>query len=90
MPLDKSLNPVDVLSLIQDVEQWHFIGAKDEILPLKVLHTAYGITNVMSFESEASGVQKYSKKNITVMTYPEFGHHCCWDGEWERILKVIQ
>lgn len=74
-PMSGSMNPSDIASQISQIEQFHFIGQEDEIVPAE-------ITRSFLNKSGASRKQK-------MIMVPRFSHECCWHLDWmERISKV--
>lgn len=70
-PLTGSLNPADAADALQRVRQWHFVGARDEVIPPAI--------------AAAYARRFTSRQGLTVLTEPGFDHHCCWAEEWPRL-----
>ena len=75
-PLVGSLNPVDYVNSLSMIEQIHFVGAKDKIVPETVV------------ESYLSKMPLKGKMNIRVIK--DFNHSCCWEQEWPDLLNTTK
>ena len=71
--LSNSLDPVDYISALEKIPQIHFIGEKDEVVPLKIA------TKYFSHFLNAS--------NIQLIIVPNQEHICCWDQWWEKEIR---
>ena len=90
LPLSDSLNPVDVLPEISQLEQWHFIGGQDHILPAEILRSSFGYKNLSDVgKFDIPHVERHAEKNTTLVIYPKFDHHCCWLEAWEDYQSMI-
>jgi len=70
-PLNNSLNPADYWQAIDSINQHHFIGEKDDIVPESVAE---------------SFVKKFTnKKSISLHLIKGFDHHCCWESDWKKL-----
>lgn len=73
-PLTGSLNPVSVVDQLQGLEQWHFAGEKDKIIPPRL---------VKQF------ADRFNTKPYPVVRVEEgFSHHCCWAEEWPKLWRL--
>lgn len=64
-PLKRSLNPPHFWQKLQHVNQIHYVGEKDKVVPLSVYE---------------SYVSRFSNDNkITLKIIPGVNHHCCWE-----------
>ncbi|MGH8121097.1 MAG: alpha/beta hydrolase, partial [Gammaproteobacteria bacterium] len=71
-PLSGSLNPADETDKLQNLNQVHFAGSADRIVPVNILE---------SYRA------RYGKNvNITIHIIPGFDHHCCWVDSWPELL----
>ncbi len=73
-PLVGSLNPVDYVNNLSMIEQTHYVGAKDKIVPETVI------------ESYLSRMPLKNKINIHVIN--DFDHACCWEKVWPDLLDT--
>ena len=64
-PLTESMNPADFWQQLQSIEQVHYVGARDTVIPEFVI------------QSYIKHFPTSSKQAIQVM--PEYDHHCCWN-----------
>lgn len=73
-PLNGSLNPANFTDKLQDVQQIHLIGEKDNIID----------------ESICNSYKSYivDKSNITCKVYENFTHSCCWEKDTIRNFKI--
>mgnify|MGYP001175467418 CR=1 FL=1 len=69
-----SLNPLDDANKLSTVEQIHFVGANDKIVPKSVV------------ESYISKMSLKDKINIHVID--DFNHSCCWVKVWPDLLNT--
>ena len=69
--LSGSLSPLNYLTKMESVNQYHFWGGKDKVVP---------------YESQSSFVE-YNKKNrlFKYKIIPEFTHDCCWLDYWQDL-----
>ena len=72
-PLIGSLNPLEYANSLSRIEQTHFVGAKDKIVPKIVV------------ESYLSKMPLKDKININVIE--GFNHSCCWEKDWPALLN---
>ncbi len=75
-PLVGSLNPVEYVKNLSMIEQTHFVGVKDKIVPEIVI------------ESYLSKMPLKNKINIRVIK--DFNHSCCWEQEWPDLLNTTK
>lgn len=74
-PLTKSLNPQYYVQQLAGLEQVHFVGANDKVIPPFLVRDFVG------------GLS--AKTKVKVMTIPDQGH-CCWDTVWtESLLESV-
>lgn len=71
--LTGSLNPTDYYQQLAHIEQIHFIGEKDNIVP--------------AFITQQFVEQLPASNKINVVVVPEQSHHCCWAENWTTLLK---
>ena len=74
-PLVGSLNPIDYANNLSMIEQTHFVGAEDKIVPETVI------------ESYLSRMPLKDKINIHVIN--DFNHSCCWEKVWPDLLNNV-
>lgn len=74
-PLTGSLNPADFRKALQEVQQWHFTGSKDQIMPPQIAH------------GFASGFSA-GKSPPRVMVILGYDHQCCWAENWANLLDA--
>lgn len=74
-PLVNSLNAIDFEEELSTINQVHFIGEKDKIVPQSV---------VESYLSKIS-----SKDKIKINVIEDFDHLCCWENIWPDLLNSI-
>ncbi len=74
-PLVGSLNPIDYANNLSMIEQTHFVGAEDKIVPETVI------------ESYLSRMPLKDKINIHVIN--DFNHSCCWEKVWPNLLNDV-
>lgn len=70
-PLSGSLNPIDELGFLASLRQIHFVGGKDNIVPLEITR---------------SYVELAASSKIKMVVVPDQGHHCCWEEIWSKLL----
>lgn len=76
-PLIGSLNPADQISALDRIEQVHFVGGKDQIVPSKLIERF---------------LNRFSNNSVpkTLYVFPDFGHRCCWAEEWPNLWQKIE
>ncbi|PHS26229.1 MAG: alpha/beta hydrolase [Methylophaga sp.] len=74
-PLTGSLNPADYLKQLTTVEQVHFVGEDDTVIPPFL---AYGFVAKLPASSHA--------KVILVL---DQDHDCCWESIWPNLYESI-
>lgn len=72
--MKKSLNPINAALLIKDIPQCHFVGEKDNIIPIYIAERFF----------EAAG----SPENIKIIVIKGATHTKGWDKKWEELLMV--
>ncbi len=73
-PLIESLEPVKFIYSLQSIEQWHFAGDQDSVVPPRL---------VQGF------VKRFSPSTRSVIQIePGFDHHCCWVEQWPRLWRT--
>jgi len=75
-PLYGSENPTDRADRLKSINQWHFYGTEDSIMP-----SAVG-------RSYARKVLPPRKQNA-VREIAGFDHQCCWDKVWPKLLNQM-
>ncbi|WP_342267978.1 alpha/beta hydrolase [Candidatus Tisiphia endosymbiont of Empis tessellata] len=71
--LKKSLNPINYAIKISNIPQLHLSGAKDAIVPSKIMH----------------GYVKASSSNcVQQKIFPNITHTKGWDKVWQDVLKI--
>jgi len=75
-PLIGSLNPLDYANSLSTIEQIHFVGAKDKMVPTAIV------------ESYLSKMPMKDKININVIE--DFDHSCCWEKAWPELLDTTR
>lgn len=73
--LSGSLNPVDVVDKLLGVQQWHWVGSEDPVIPASL---------VLSFAEHFPPAQR-----PVVEVIPGFDHQCCWEKEWPSIWRRV-
>ncbi len=73
-PLTGSLHPVKYGDALSKIEQNHFVGARDKVVPESVI------------EHYLSKMQ--FKDNITINVIKNFNHSCCWEDAWPELLNT--
>jgi len=74
-PLVGSLNPIDYANNLSMIEQTHFVGAEDKMVPETVI------------ESYLSRMPLKDKINVYVIR--DFNHSCCWEKVWPDLLNDV-
>lgn len=72
-PLSASLNPADQIDRLNHIPQLHFVGGRDEIVPVAVI--------------DAFTERFAPNHRPKVIIEPEFDHHCCWAESWPRLAR---
>lgn len=72
-PLWNSLNPADYRQQLSDIEQVHFVGGNDKIMP--------------AFLAQEFVAGFHSSEKAKVVVVPEFDHHCCWVRDWKSLIS---
>ena len=85
IPLKNSINPIDQLPAISDIDQWHLYGENDQIIPKVLVEDIYE-TEKIGIYSKAH-LQKQAKK-VKIISFPSYDHHCCWEKGWREILML--
>lgn len=75
-PLTGSLNPADYRERIHHVEQVHFVGEKDQVIPKSLTR------NFVTYFS--------TNKNVRVIEVPDQTHHCCWEAKWPTLIQALE
>lgn len=70
-PLSGSLNPVDDVGRLAGIRQVHFVGGKDDIVPLEIAR---------------SYVDQATSSQVQMVLLHDQGHHCCWEKIWSELL----
>jgi dienelactone hydrolase len=73
-PLTGSLDPLEYVNGLSMIEQTHFVGAKDKIVPNTVIE---------SYLSKLS-----LRDKITINIIKDFNHSCCWEKAWPDLLNA--
>lgn len=74
-PLTGSLNPADYREQLAKVEQVHFIGEEDMVVPPFLANDFVANLPTSSFAK--------------VINVPDQSHGCCWESMWASLLKNI-
>jgi predicted peptidase len=74
-PLDQSLNPIDFAKQLSGIEQYHFVGQNDRVIPVEV---------VESFLKHSQQAQ-----NQSIQIIEGFNHACCWSQAWPALWKKL-
>lgn len=69
--MKESLNPAEVWRSLVRIPQWHFVGARDEVISPAVAD---------SYASRFPATQRPK-----VIEIPRFNHVCCWVEQWDSI-----
>ncbi|KEA63775.1 hypothetical protein ADIMK_2077 [Marinobacterium lacunae] len=75
-PLVGSLNPADNRARLANVEQWHFVGEHDSIIPPAMTRRF------------VTGLNSLRPVHMTII--PGYDHHCCWTERWPALLDEMQ
>lgn len=75
-PLTGSLDPADFASALRGLDQTHFYGEKDEIVPPVVQK---------SFMAKLGAAPR-----ARLVPLAGFDHRCCWEAEWPRLLRLAE
>jgi len=75
-PLSNSLNPIDYHKQLANVEQIHFVGANDKVIPFFLSQDF-----VSTFNSD---------QKVRLIIIPKFNHHCCWVNAWSKLLLTLE
>ncbi|WP_202905006.1 alpha/beta hydrolase family protein [Neptunomonas antarctica] len=75
-PLKGSLNAADYRQQLSAIEQIHFVGEKDKVIPPFLAQRFIG------------GLSVSAKAKVVVV--PEQTHGCCWDSLWPDVLLGLQ
>ena len=75
-PLSGSLDPADYATALRGLDQTHFVGEDDKVVPPLVQK---------SFMAKLGTASK-----ARLVSVPDFDHHCCWVGEWPRLLREAE
>jgi dienelactone hydrolase len=72
--LSGSLNAADAVGALQPIRQWHFVGARDKVIPPLLAE---------SFAQLFPATQR-----PVVHVVPEFDHRCCWVENWQQLFLM--
>jgi dienelactone hydrolase len=75
-PLTGSLNPIDAWSKLTTIQQIHFVGGRDNIIPPTIALHFQELFN--------------KEKSPEVIVIDEMSHHCCWVEQWPILLKRLK
>jgi len=75
-PLNGSLNPTNLAKNLTFVEQTHFVGKNDKVMPPSVAR---------SFSQFLS-----NPKDANIRIIANTTHYCCWDSLWQKLLQSTQ
>lgn len=73
--LTGSLNPLAIAAQLRRLQQWHFVGERDTVVPAGVLGS------FMTVQGSSSSSQK--------LDLPGFDHGCCWVKAWPQLSSVF-
>lgn len=71
-PLTDSLNPADYQKQLANIQQTHFIGNKDKVIPPLLTHQF------------VAGLASNAKADVIKL--PNHSHHCCWPEIWAELM----
>ncbi len=74
-PLKGSLNPADYIKALSTVEQIHFVGQQDEIIPSSL---------TLGFVARFPISTK-----VKVIIIPNQSHSCCWEKAWLKLVAGL-
>jgi len=74
-PLSNSLNPANYHQQLAHIEQVHFVGANDRVIP--------------PFLAKQFIDKLQSQNKVNVIVVPEFDHHCCWVEQWHNLIPLM-
>ncbi len=69
-PLNGSLNALDIAYKIKDIPQQHWLGTKDQVIPLTVIQSYLKQAQHPEWLKQVKG----------------YDHHCCWEDHWPNLL----
>jgi len=69
-----SLNPLDHANKLSTIEQIHFVGANDKIVPKSIV--------------ESYILKMPLKDKINIHVIKDFNHSCCWEKVWPDLLNA--
>lgn len=76
LPLSGSLNPADATAALGAVDQVHFVGVEDRIVPALV--------------AERYAARFPSAVRPRIVAVGGQGHDCCWADIWPRLLQQLR
>jgi pimeloyl-ACP methyl ester carboxylesterase len=68
-----SLNPADQVDQLQSIPQWHFVGARDRVIPPAI---------AQGFADRFPGGHQ-----PRVIVEADFDHQCCWAENWPGLFS---
>lgn len=74
-PLSNSLNPADYKKQLSHLEQVHFAGSKDTVIP--------------PFLAQGFVADFHKDTQSKVIIVPNQEHGCCWDQRWRDLITEI-
>lgn len=72
-PLSGSLNPADAWARLRQIPQKHYVGGKDEDVPVSV--------------ARAYAARFPIGERPRILVEPSFDHHCCWETRWPALMS---
>ena len=75
-PLIGSLSPLEYAGSLSTIEQTHFVGAKDKMVPRAIV--------------ESYLLKMPLKDKIKINVIEDFDHSCCWEKVWPELLNTTR
>lgn len=73
--LHASLSPVEHITPLANIRQWHYTGGRDTVLPPALIQ---------------GFAQRFpATRQPTVVVLPEFDHYCCWAQQWPALWTAM-
>lgn len=74
-PLSNSLNPADYREQLTDIEQIHFVGANDRVIP--------------PFLAEQFVAGEFPQHKAKLIIISDMDHYCCWGERWKVLFMPL-
>lgn len=76
LPLEGSLNPADEVAALERVQQWHWVGGRDRVIPPELAQSFAG--------------RFPPGRRPEVILEAEFDHRCCWVEQWPALWNRLE